>query len=157
LQEQNQKNIIRVLDTSSLVFDPEQDEDEFFFHGAKQTHRDITKRVKKKLTMEFDSVFDDEATNEDVFATCTRPCVTSVMGGFNCSVFVYGATGAGKTFTMLGSENNPGEKDLMETKEDPTVNLLDFFRHHISHNARTFHTNGRFGRRTTIRYRNFLS
>ena len=108
-QEQNQKNIIRVLDDSSLVFDPEQDEDEFFFHGAKQTHRDITKRVKKKLNMEFDSVFNEEATNEDVFEVCTKPIVTSVMGGFNCSVFVYGATGAGKTFTMLGSENNPGK------------------------------------------------
>lgn len=109
-QEQNQKNIIRVLDTSSLVFDPDEDEDEFFFHGAKQTHRDITKRIKKKLTMDFDSVLHDETTNEEVFEICTKPMVTSVMNGFNCSVFVYGATGAGKTFTMLGNEDNPGER-----------------------------------------------
>lgn len=108
-QEQNQKNIVRVLDEQNLVFDPDEDEDEFFFHGAKQTHRDITKRVKKKLNMEFDQVFDDEKTNDNVFERCTKPIVTSVMNGFNCSVFVYGATGAGKTFTMLGSENNPGE------------------------------------------------
>ncbi|CRK99415.1 CLUMA_CG012568, isoform A [Clunio marinus] len=106
--EQNQKNIIRVLDESTLVFDPDEDEDEFFFHGAKQTHRDITKRIKKKLNMEFDSVFDDKKCNEEVFEICTKPIVTSVMNGFNCSVFVYGATGAGKTYTMLGSENNPG-------------------------------------------------
>lgn len=120
-QEQNQKNIIRVLDTSTLVFDPEEDEDEFFFHGAKQTHRDITKRVKKKLNMEFDSVFHDETTNDQVFEVCTKPIVTSVMNGFNCSVFVYGATGAGKTFTMLGSENNPGK---FPTGEE-IVRLLD--------------------------------
>ena len=31
-----------------------------------------------------------------------------VFNGYNCSVFVYGATGAGKTHTMLGSEDNPG-------------------------------------------------
>jgi kinesin family protein 18/19 len=30
------------------------------------------------------------------------------MEGYNASVFAYGATGAGKTFTMLGSEDNPG-------------------------------------------------
>lgn len=108
-KEQNQKNIIRVLDSSTLVFDPDEDEDEFFFHGAKQTHRDITKRVKKKLNMEFDSVFNDETTNVQLFEVCTKPIVTSVMDGFNCSVFVYGATGAGKTFTMLGSETNPGK------------------------------------------------
>ena len=30
------------------------------------------------------------------------------MQGYNASVFAYGATGAGKTHTMLGSEENPG-------------------------------------------------
>lgn len=100
--------MIRVLDNTSLIFDPDEDEDEFFFHGSKQTHRDITKRIKKKLNMEFDSVFDTEATNDQVFETCTKSIVTSVMNGFNCSVFVYGQTGSGKTYTMLGSENNPG-------------------------------------------------
>lgn len=99
------------MDTSNLVFDPDEDEDEFFFHGAKQTHRDITKRVKKKLNMEFDSVFDEDKSNEDVFLVCTKPIVTSVMNGYNCSVFVYGATGAGKTFTMLGTETHPGKKN----------------------------------------------
>lgn len=74
----------------------------------KQTHRDITKRMKKKLQMDFDHVLHDETTNEDVFSKCTKPLVHSVMDGYNCSVFVYGATGAGKTFTMLGSETNPG-------------------------------------------------
>jgi Kinesin motor domain len=31
-----------------------------------------------------------------------------IFNGFNCSVFVYGATGSGKTHTMLGKENTPG-------------------------------------------------
>jgi kinesin family member 18/19 len=30
------------------------------------------------------------------------------MDGFNASVFAYGATGAGKTHTMLGSVDSPG-------------------------------------------------
>jgi kinesin family protein 18/19 len=59
--------------------------------------------------MDFDSVFHDEATNEEVFEHCMKPLVSSVMNGYNCSVFVYGATGAGKTFTMLGSEDFPGK------------------------------------------------
>ncbi|XP_070498276.1 kinesin-like protein KIF18A [Chironomus tepperi] len=106
--EQNQRSIIRVLDNQSLVFDPDEDEDEFFFHGTKQTHRDITKRVKKKLTMDFDSVFNEDSVNQDIFENCMKPLVTSVMGGYNCSVFVYGATGAGKTYTMLGSDEIAG-------------------------------------------------
>ncbi|ETN63598.1 kinesin heavy chain [Anopheles darlingi] len=107
--EQNPRNIIKVLDQSTLIFDPDVDDDElFFFHGVKQTHRDITKRVKKKLTMEYDDVFDNTATNADIFEVCMRPLVQSVMNGYNCSVFVYGATGAGKTHTMLGNELCPG-------------------------------------------------
>uniref|UniRef100_A0A182LX65 Kinesin motor domain-containing protein n=1 Tax=Anopheles culicifacies TaxID=139723 RepID=A0A182LX65_9DIPT len=106
--EKNPRNIIKVLDKSTLMFDPDEDEDEFFFHGVKQTHRDITKRVKKKLTMEYDDVFDNTATNNDVYEVCMKPLVQSVMNGYNCSVFVYGATGAGKTHTMLGSMDCPG-------------------------------------------------
>jgi len=30
------------------------------------------------------------------------------MQGYNASVFAYGATGAGKTYTMLGTEDAPG-------------------------------------------------
>jgi kinesin family member 18/19 len=77
------------------VFDPDEDDEEFFFHGAKQTHRDITKRVKKKMNMEFDSVLPEQTTNEAVFEVLTKPLIGTVMEGFNCSVFVYGATGAG--------------------------------------------------------------
>lgn len=106
--EQNQRSIIRVADPNTIIFDPDEDEDEFFFHGAKQTHRDITKRVSKNLTMSFDQVFDNQSHNSDVFEYSMRPLVQSVMKGYNCSAFVYGATGAGKTFTMLGSADNPG-------------------------------------------------
>ena len=31
-----------------------------------------------------------------------------LLRGFNCSVFAYGSTGAGKTFTMIGTEREPG-------------------------------------------------
>ena len=31
----------------------------------------------------------------------------TVFNGYNCSVFAYGATGAGKTFTMLGGKVRP--------------------------------------------------
>ncbi|KAH8378705.1 hypothetical protein KR009_000879 [Drosophila setifemur] len=106
--EQKQRSIVKVMDRSALLFDPDEEDDEFFFQGAKQQYRDITKRMNKKLTMEFDRVFDIDNTNQELFEECTAPLVDAVMNGYNCSVFVYGATGAGKTFTMLGSEVTPG-------------------------------------------------
>lgn len=106
--ELNQRTIIKVDDSRQLTFDPDEEEDEFFFHGAKQFHRDITRKVNKKLAMEFDEIFDGNAINSDLFESCMKPLVRSVMDGFNCSTFVYGATGAGKTHTMLGNEAEPG-------------------------------------------------
>lgn len=106
--EQNQRNIIRVLDNSNLIFDPEDDQEEFFYHGVKQNHRDMTKRVRKKMNMEYDDIFDWDANNPEIFEVSTKPLIESLMQGYNCSVFVYGATGAGKTFTMLGSNVTPG-------------------------------------------------
>ncbi|XP_059219682.1 kinesin-like protein KIF18A isoform X3 [Stomoxys calcitrans] len=58
--------------------------------------------------MKYDRVYDTDTTNVQIFDECTAPLVDSVLNGYNCSVFVYGATGAGKTFTMLGSDAIPG-------------------------------------------------
>ncbi|XP_017101289.2 kinesin-like protein KIF18A [Drosophila bipectinata] len=108
LENHNQRCIVKVMDRSALLFDPDEEDDEFFFQGTKQHYRDITKKMNKKLTMDFDRVFDIDNTNQDLFEECTAPLVDAVLNGYNCSVFVYGATGAGKTFTMLGSEACPG-------------------------------------------------
>jgi kinesin family protein 18/19 len=34
--------------------------------------------------------------------------IEGVINGYNATVFAYGATNAGKTYTMLGTEGNPG-------------------------------------------------
>jgi kinesin family protein 18/19 len=34
--------------------------------------------------------------------------LSGVLNGYNATVFAYGATGAGKTYTMLGTEEEPG-------------------------------------------------
>lgn len=124
--ESNQKSIVRVLDDRNILFDPEDDQDEFFFHGAKIKHRDITRRVNKKLTMDFDQVFDTDCENGHVYEGCLRPMIQKLMDGYNCSIFVYGATGAGKTHTMLGNEEEAGVvfltvRELFKTIEAQSV------------------------------------
>ncbi|XP_010009720.1 PREDICTED: LOW QUALITY PROTEIN: kinesin-like protein KIF18B, partial [Nestor notabilis] len=66
------------------------------------------KHQGKDLKFVFDRVFGEEATQEEVFQHTTSEVLDSVLDGYNCSVFAYGATGAGKTYTMLGSEHSPG-------------------------------------------------
>uniref|UniRef100_A0A1B0ESM2 Kinesin motor domain-containing protein n=1 Tax=Glossina morsitans morsitans TaxID=37546 RepID=A0A1B0ESM2_GLOMM len=110
--ELNTRSVIKVIDTTTLLFDPDEEDDEFFFQGIKQKFRDITKRVNKKMSMEFDRVFDANITNKEIFEECVAPLVDSVLNGYNCSIFAYGATGAGKTFTMLGNRRYAGLMSL---------------------------------------------
>jgi kinesin family protein 18/19 len=43
-----------------------------------------------------------------VYQETAHGLVNGVLDGFNASVFAYGATGAGKTYTMLGAIDQPG-------------------------------------------------
>jgi hypothetical protein len=55
----------------------------------------------------FDSVFAPDSSQEKVFED-TKRLVQSAVDGYNVCIFAYGQTGAGKTYTIQGSENDPG-------------------------------------------------
>ncbi|CAG2056586.1 unnamed protein product [Timema podura] len=42
----------------------------------------------------------------DVYKTVLNPLIDEVLAGYNCTVFAYGQTGTGKTFTMEGERTN---------------------------------------------------
>ncbi|KAM6377237.1 LOW QUALITY PROTEIN: kinesin-like protein KIF19 [Pluvialis apricaria] len=56
----------------------------------------------------FDVAFDSTATQESVYHATTRGLVTGVISGYNATIFAYGPTGCGKTYTMLGTDGEPG-------------------------------------------------
>ena len=50
----------------------------------------------------FDHIFDMDSTQEDVYKIAAVPAVESLMSGYNSTIFAYGQTGTGKTYTMEG-------------------------------------------------------
>ncbi|ORY44103.1 kinesin-domain-containing protein [Rhizoclosmatium globosum] len=66
----------------------------------------------REKTYDFDCVFSETASQVNVFEGTTKGLVDFVLQGFNTTVFAYGATGAGKTYTMLGTQENPGVMPL---------------------------------------------
>ncbi|KAI5296291.1 Kinesin heavy chain [Ascosphaera acerosa] len=52
----------------------------------------------------FDRVFDTNSRQSDVFDFSIRPTVDDILNGYNGTVFAYGQTGAGKSYTMMGSD-----------------------------------------------------
>ncbi|XP_072385373.1 kinesin-like protein KIF18A isoform X1 [Diabrotica undecimpunctata] len=115
-EEGNNRTVVQVVNDDFLIFDPEEETQGFFFHGVQQKGRDLLKKVKKNMKFFFDKIFATDATNSDIFKGSTYPLISSVMDGYNCSVFAYGATGAGKTFTMTGTAENPGITYLTMTE-----------------------------------------
>ncbi|XP_011299424.1 kinesin-like protein KIF18A [Fopius arisanus] len=107
-QQDNHRTVIKVVDEKMLIFDPKVEENPFFYRGVAQKGRDLLKKQNKELQFIFDHVFDMSCSNEEVFNGTTREIISDLLEGYNCSVFAYGATGAGKTHTMLGKEGDPG-------------------------------------------------
>ena len=68
----------------------------------------IFKNRSREQTYAFDFAFDKTTTQITVFEKSTKFLIEGVVNGYNATVFAYGATGAGKTYTMLGTETNPG-------------------------------------------------
>lgn len=56
----------------------------------------------------FDHVFDTSSSNEQVYREQGSDVVSSVLAGFNGTIFAYGQTSSGKTHTMQGTEWNRG-------------------------------------------------
>ncbi|KAA6390265.1 MAG: putative kinesin family member 10 [Streblomastix strix] len=57
----------------------------------------------------FDHVFDELSTQQEVFEGSSKHLILSLLEGYNCSIFAYGATGSGKTHTMIGNDSSgPG-------------------------------------------------
>ncbi|XP_047989242.1 centromere-associated protein E-like [Leguminivora glycinivorella] len=56
----------------------------------------------------FDKVYDVTTETEDVYKDVAQPIVEAAIAGFNGTIFAYGQTSSGKTYTMSGTETSPG-------------------------------------------------
>lgn len=71
---------------------------------------------------QFDQVFDWSSSQEDVYDKACRPIVESVLEGYNGTIFAYGQTGTGKTYTM---EGNGGKRKSSLSTSSTTSNRRD--------------------------------
>jgi len=57
----------------------------------------------------FDMVFGEKSTTQEIFDYQVRELVSTAMQGINVTVFAYGQTSSGKTYTMRGYDGkDPG-------------------------------------------------
>ncbi|XP_022356112.1 kinesin-like protein KIF19 [Enhydra lutris kenyoni] len=87
----------KVGDQTVVLMGPSEDPEDTL-----RTHR------SQEKTFIFDAVLDQHASQEDVYRATTQHLVEGVVSGYNVTVFAYGPSGAGKTYTMLGMDAEPG-------------------------------------------------
>ncbi|RHY24919.1 hypothetical protein DYB32_008624, partial [Aphanomyces invadans] len=71
--------------------------------GLVQVYSDGIESGSAPQAFTFDSVFGEESTQQQVFDEVARPVVADIMEGYNATIFAYGQTSSGKTFTMEGA------------------------------------------------------
>lgn len=78
----------------------------------------------------YDNVFSPHDQNARVYDNAAKRLVRRVMEGYHGTVFAYGMTGTGKTFSMQGTANSPGVIPLAITdifsyiRENPSREFL---------------------------------
>ncbi|KAI7573570.1 kinesin-domain-containing protein, partial [Hortaea werneckii] len=68
----------------------------------------ISYKGKEGGDYRYDSVFSPHDNNSRVYDSAAKRLVRRVMEGYHGTVFAYGMTGTGKTFSMQGTANSPG-------------------------------------------------
>jgi len=70
---------------------------------------DEVSNSNRALQFTYDYTFGPNAkSTQDIYEQIGQNIVYSVMEGYNGTIFAYGQTNSGKTYTMMGNEENPG-------------------------------------------------
>uniref|UniRef100_A0A087XS51 Centromere-associated protein E n=1 Tax=Poecilia formosa TaxID=48698 RepID=A0A087XS51_POEFO len=78
-----------------------------FWETDKKSIRQIDDGNSSKC-FTFDRVFSAEESTSQLYQDIAKPLVVSTVEGYNGTIFAYGQTSSGKTFTMMGSDRNRG-------------------------------------------------
>ncbi|KAL4511582.1 hypothetical protein ABPG72_012427 [Tetrahymena utriculariae] len=80
------------------------DDRKFVIINSSENNKSVfSQTVREDRLFEMNRTFGEECSNEEVFDYVMKEDIKqSLFEGFNCTCFVYGMTGAGKTYTMFG-------------------------------------------------------
>ncbi|WKX97107.1 hypothetical protein Q1695_013061 [Nippostrongylus brasiliensis] len=81
---------------------------------------------KAKSFSAFDKVYGPSTSQERIYAEMVSPQVERVLAGYNCTLFAYGQTGTGKTYTMEG-----GNGERSSYRQDPSTGIIPRAVEHI--------------------------
>ena len=63
--------------------------------------KDTVLMKSKGLSFTFDEVFNISASQAYVYESVGLPLIDDIIKGYNCTIFAYGQTSSGKTYSMM--------------------------------------------------------
>eukprot|EP00835_Amoeboradix_gromovi_P002145 NODE_115_length_19014_cov_0.489664.p2 type:complete len:630 gc:universal NODE_115_length_19014_cov_0.489664:10587-8698(-) len=78
-----------------------------------KSEQGLVNHQKELHKFKFDSIFDDKTSQANVFETVALSTIKHVLLGYHGTLFVYGQTGTGKTYTMTGGDDNYHQRGVM--------------------------------------------
>ena len=61
----------------------------------------------------YDHIYPEDSNQSEIFEETSKNVVKSVLNGYNGTIFAYGQTGTGKTYTMVGEFNDDNNKGII--------------------------------------------
>ncbi|XP_041957140.1 centromere-associated protein E isoform X7 [Alosa sapidissima] len=80
---------------------------QLYWRADKQTIHQVDDGNPTK-SFSFDRVFSAEESTNQLYQDIAKSLVVSTVEGYNGTIFAYGQTSSGKTFTMMGNSRTPG-------------------------------------------------
>jgi kinesin family protein 5 len=105
-----------------------------------------TIKIKDK-TFTYDAVLNSDTTQENAYEKVGRETISDFMNGFNATIFAYGQSGSGKTFSMVGPDEINDQlaldfksipsniQQLFGTIPRATVQMFELINQYISEGA----------------------
>lgn len=95
-------------------------------------------RIAGRNFFTYDQAFDENSSTEHVYRSIAQPIVTTACTGRNGTIFAYGQTSSGKTYTMQGAGTIAEGASSLEGGGIVHMAAQDIFAHIVAHPDRVF-------------------
>jgi kinesin family protein 2/24 len=80
---------------------------------------DMRTKTVQPFSLAFSHVFDEVASNEDIYKTVVHPLVLEAQAGGKSTLLCFGQTGSGKTYSMTAMERFVAEELFLCNRQEP--------------------------------------
>eukprot|EP00891_Asterochloris_glomerata_P006209 jgi/Astpho2/6209/e_gw1.00088.44.1_t len=105
-RQQGSHVITRTIDEKMVVVMDPEDDGKPKIPQARRTADFVPPARERRYV--FDKAFDAHLDNRALYTSTVKVMIPGVLRGLNATIFAYGATGSGKTHSMVGTPTDPG-------------------------------------------------